>query len=117
MRYLSSLTHPACPGDQLADFGVGRLREVFVREADRVERYRSRRADDLVGFLLEFFADLLRRGRYSDDDACGAALAQGTNRRAHRRPSRETVVDDDHGLALDVTDHRFSAACELASLQ
>src|SRR4051794_8075753 len=64
------------PPEQLADLLIGRLREVLVPEAHRVERLGRPGADDLVHLVLELLAGRRRRDRHGHDDPGRLPLAQ-----------------------------------------
>src|SRR5262249_9168665 len=66
--------------EQLANLLVGRLREVAVPQADRVERVRRAGADDLVRLLVELGAGLRCPDRDGDDNAGRPLFAQGGDR-------------------------------------
>src|SRR5437870_7613503 len=73
-------TLPAVVAQQFAHLFVGRLREIVVPEADRVERVRSARAHDRVHVARQLPARLARGDRHRDDDAPGALLLERLDR-------------------------------------
>src|SRR5947209_5478968 len=94
---------------QFVHFFVTRLRKVVVPQSDRLEWLGRAQADDVDCFAAKFVARLHCRDRHPDDDRARLHLAKRLDRGAHRRAGRESVVDDDHGLVVNV-DRRTRSA-------
>jgi peptidyl-prolyl cis-trans isomerase A (cyclophilin A) len=118
-RLMSGSQHFGGPGppEQLADFLVGRLREVLVPQADRVERLRLVGADGLVRLPLELLARLDRPDRDGDHDPGRLQPAQGGHRGPHGRAGGQPVVHQDHRLPPDVQRRPVAAILPLPPVQ
>src|SRR5437660_190095 len=102
---------------ELVDFFVGGLRKVVIPEANRLERLGCAEADDVDALVAKFVAGLRRGDRDRDDDRARLHLAKCRDRGAHRRPGRQAVVNDDHGLLVHVDRRTRSTIFALAALQ
>src|SRR5688572_30185573 len=87
---------------QLTHFGVGRLREIAIPNADGIERLWGAGANCLISFVLELGTRLESADRHCNDDACRSLLPQARNSGAHRRAGGQAIIDKDD----DVATHR-----------
>src|SRR5690242_5422724 len=83
-----------CRLQQLTHFVVCCLAEVVVPLTDGRKMFWRSRAHDLVGDRGELATGLRRTHRYRNDDAGGAECPYRLDRRLHRRPGGQTVVDE-----------------------
>src|SRR5687767_16005671 len=84
--------------EQLMDFLVTGLREVFVPESHRLERFRRVETDHVFRLFPKIVAGVGCAHRTGDDDSPRSELAKGGDSGAHGRSGRQSIIDDDPGL-------------------
>ena len=98
-------------------FGIRRLVEIVVPQADGLERLRRSQAEDLIRLFTQLFARPGCSYRYGYDDRSRLHEPQRAHRGLHGRSGCQTIIDDDDGPTFHIDRRLVSAVRNLATLE